>query len=148
MNINIYRNASDNKKVRKSLSLIRESVDCQITEPCSIEAPELILSLSNNFANMNYLYIPDWDRYYYINDKSIIEGGFLRLRCKIDVLMSFFSSCMGSNIIASRSTSDPDFRIEDPEILNLPDPEILFKKTNLLITNSSSNNYVLTLSGK
>lgn len=147
MNINIYKNTSDPRKVYKNLTLLRENVSIQITDDCTIENPVLITKLDNMIPSANYVYIPQFGRYYFANNE-IIKGNLCKISCQVDVLYSFFSNCTSSPIIAKRSSSHPDYRIEDNRVLKLPEPEILIKDVNCEFTLSNQNNYVLTISGK
>jgi hypothetical protein len=52
--------------------------------------PSLLLQLTNDIEDVvkyNYVKIPKYDRFYYI-DKVSTEGGLIRLDCRVDVLMS------------------------------------------------------------
>ena len=147
MIIDLYINKSDNREVHKNIMAVQSSISCDIWEPCTIESPVFILDYDADYINANYAYISQFGRYYYITDKTIIEGAKVRLTLKSDVLMSFFASCGNSQIIANRSSSHPDYRIDDPMILKLPEPEISIRKTALKFTTSNSNNYILTVSG-
>lgn len=146
MNINIYCNKSDDKKVNKNLQLLRENVTCQIFGNITIEDPTLLIKLDSIIPNANYVYIPDWGRYYYAAIE-IQEGGKALLSCHVDVLTSFFYSCGSSPVIARRSSSKPDYRIEDSRILKLKEPKILVKNVGLNLPVTSGYNYLLTLMG-
>ena len=147
MIINMYINKSDPKKVYKNLQLLREEVTVKVWDDISIENPTLLVKLDNIVPSCNYVYIPTFNRYYFAS-LQIIEGNKAILSCECDVLKSFFDSCRNSPIIARRSSSAADYRIDDNRILKLAEPEILVRRTALAITPSSQNNYVLTLTGK
>lgn len=146
MNINMYINKSDPRKVYKHLQLLRENIDLQIYEEISIEEPTFIIRLDNIIPSCNYIYIPAWGRYYYANitinkDKAIIS-------CEVDSLSTFFNSCGSSRVIARRSSSRPDARIEDNRVLKLKEPKINVRRVNASIPVTAGYNYVLTLTGR
>ena len=147
MIINMYTNKSDPKKVYKNLTLLRENVDLQIFGDISIENPAFLVTLTDIIPNCNYVYIPSWNRYYNAS-LQILEGNKAILSCEVDVLKSFFDSCRTSPIIARRSTSSPDIRIEDDRVLKLRKPTIIYRKLGAAFTPSNQNNYILTLAGK
>ena len=147
MIINMYINKSDPKKVYKNLQLLRENVTVKVWDDISIENPSLLVKLDNIVPSCNYVYIPAFNRYYFAS-LQIIEGNKTILSCECDVLKSFFDSCRNSPIIARRSSSAADYRIDDSRILKLAEPEIIIRRTGLAITPSSQNNYSLTLTGK
>lgn len=148
MTIDLYINKSDNRAVHKNIETVQSNIDVDIWEPCTIEAPVLILENNDNYIGANYAYIAKYGRYYYITDKTIIEGAKVRLTLKSDVLMSFFANCGNSSIIAKRSSSHPDYRIADPRILNLPEPDISIRKTSVSLPVANTHNFVLTVTGK
>lgn len=148
MNIDLYINKSDKRKVYKNLTQKGSTRAIQLLEPCSIEAPVVIVQMDENVLGSNYAYIAHFSRYYYITDKTIIEGNKCRLSLKCDVLKTYFSSCASSPVIAKRSTSKPDNRIEDPKVLKIKKPTIIYRKVGDGFTLSSSNNYMLTVSGR
>ena len=146
MIINMYVNKSDPRMVYKNLQLLRENVDLQIYEEVSIEEPIFITRLDSIIPSCNYIYIPAWGRYYYariaINkDKAIIS-------CEVDSLSTFFNSCGSSPVIARRSSSRPDVRIEDNRVLKLKEPRINVRRVNASIPVAAGYNYVLTLTGR
>lgn len=147
MIINMYTNKSDPKKVYKNLQLLRENVTVKVWDDISIENPSLLVKLDNIVPSCNYVYIPTFNRYYFAS-LQIIEGNKAILSCECDVLKSFFDSCRNSPVIARRSTSSPDIRIEDDRVLKLKKPTIIYRKLGVGFTPSNSNNYILTLAGK
>lgn len=148
MNIDLYINTSDSRKVYKNLTQKGSARAIQLLEPCSIESPVVIVQMDDDVLGSNYAYIAQFGRYYYISDKTIIEGNKCRLTLKCDVLQTFFNSCVNSPIIAKRSSSHPDYRIADPRILKLPEPEISIRRTSISLPTGSTNNFVLTVTGK
>jgi hypothetical protein len=148
MNIDLYFNSSDPRKVHKNITQYGSTKAIQLLEPCSIESPVVIVQMDDNILTSNYAYIAHFGRYYYISDKTIIEGNKVRLSLKCDVLKTFFNSCGNSPIIAKRSSSHPDYRIADPRILNLPEPDISIRRTSISIPSATTKNFVLTVTGK
>lgn len=148
MNIDLYINKSDSRKVYKDITQIGTTKSIQILESCSIENPVMMVQMNNDLYSANYAYIAQFGRYYYITDKTIIEGNKCRLSLKSDVLKNFFASCGTSPVIAKRSSSHPDYRIADPRILSLPEPDISIRRTSISIPTVNSNNFVLTVTGK
>lgn len=148
MNIDLYINKSDSRKVYKDITQIGATKSIQLLESCSIENPVIMVQMDNNIIASNYAYIAHFGRYYYITDKTIIEGNKCRLSFKSDVLKNFFNSCGASPVIAKRSSSHPDYRIADPRILSLPEPDISIRRTSISIPTENTNNFVLTVTGK
>ena len=87
MNIKIYHNYSANNKLNKTISLLIEK-NVKLKNETNIIRPTIILTgdISNN---MNYVYIPKFNRYYYIVDKKSINNEMFEIFLEVDVLMSF-----------------------------------------------------------
>ena len=87
MNIKIYHNYSANNKLNKNISLLIEK-NVKLKNETNIIRPTIILTgdISNN---MNYVYIPKFNRYYYTVDKKSINNEMYEIFLEVDVLMSF-----------------------------------------------------------
>lgn len=145
--ITLYNNSSDNDEVHKRITSLTTR-HCDIFEDCSIQRPRLKVAMGDNIINANYLYIPKFSRYYYIENMTIYDGAYVVIDARVDVLMSFWNSFKNSQCIATRSSSNYDNYIEDPEILRLPKSQYIFRKLSTAFQPSDgSGNYVMTLGG-
>lgn len=61
------------------------TLNCQISEPCNVDAPELLLS-AQYVTGFNYAYIPRWEKYYFVGDGTVIDGNRATLPLSVDVL--------------------------------------------------------------
>ena len=59
----------------------------QLKEPSSITDPRLILVYNKSYLSCNYLYIQDFNRYYFINNINVLPGGRLEITAHVDVLI-------------------------------------------------------------
>lgn len=90
-------------------------LDCHYKEPCSLEDPVVHLKRTN--FNFNYIYLPDVQRYYFLNEPPTLQpGGIMELSLHVDVLTSFKNNVAQSLIIAERSYNHPNMEIEDPMV--------------------------------
>ena len=108
MQVILYNNASDPEVFDKSLTVIG-SATATPYESISVESPTLILSdLSvSNISRVNYMYIEEFGRYYYMTEApEIVNGNQLRITGHIDVLMSHKAAIRNADIIANRSASN------------------------------------------
>lgn len=99
MKASFYINYSDKRELRKNISMIN-TLDIQLKENVSILYPTLILRNFN--VNANYVYIPFFDRYYYINDVIIESANRFIVQCSVDVLMSFSSQILATQQLVIR----------------------------------------------
>lgn len=149
--VKLYNNQSDPRKVHKSITLLKTISDCQIAEDCTIENPRLKLQLDSNvdIAKCNYCYIKPFGRYYFLRP-GIIEGDEMEVIGDTDVLMSFWGSFSSSKCIAERSTSNPNPDLVDDMLPFKPQPKISYRKlSNAVFTpGASTGSYVLNIGGK
>lgn len=92
MNITLYKNSSPPNKVSKSLSNANEIEAVRFLEKGALDIlnPTVLIQLTDDIkdiAKYNYMYIPKFSRYYYIDDINT-EGGLIRIVGRCDVLMS------------------------------------------------------------
>lgn len=85
MIVKIYNNKSNKNIVNKKIEEIQE-ISFDFKDDSDITNPILILQ---SYKQGNYCYIPDLNRYYYIDKIDIMNGGLYKLYLEIDVLMSY-----------------------------------------------------------
>ena len=80
---------------KRSNSTLRPSgngfiADCRTNEPVDLMAPVFKFNMTGPF-NYNYLYVQNWDRYYWI-DSWTWDNGIWTCSCSIDPLASWRNS--------------------------------------------------------
>lgn len=89
MTIRLYKTFDQKEKLNKTLTNEKTVIGTLKTK-MSIIKPSILLHNSNiNFADYNYCYIVDFDRYYFIDDIMIETNNLFELKLSEDVLMSF-----------------------------------------------------------
>lgn len=112
MQATFYYNKSDKRYLNKDIEAKYSNIPIQILTPSSIINPTLRVSSGLIGQNVNYVYINDLERYYYI-DNYIMDNGFVNIECKVDVLMSFKTQLMAENVIAKRSSNRYNLYLPD-----------------------------------
>lgn len=79
-----------------------------LREECDLAEP--LILVQTDPRGQNYVYIPEFSRYYYIEDITAERSNAFRIRLRVDVLMSYKSQilalpvfCMRSAILAKQS---------------------------------------------
>lgn len=75
----------------------------------------------------NYIYVPEFNRYYYVLDRVQVRTGITDIICHVDVLESFYRQFIYSPMIASRSDSTYNKFIPDGERVFQQDQLHLYK---------------------
>ena len=97
----LYSLTFDKNRVVKSVPTV-SSTTVSIKSPCDLHDPILQLTHSATNMSVNYAYIPDFGRYYFV-DPPEIDDKVDVLYLHVDVLMSFSSDINNSIVIATRS---------------------------------------------
>lgn len=149
--VKLYNNQSDPRKVHKSISLLKTISDCQIAEDCTIENPRLILQLGSDIdiSKVNYCYISNFGRYYFLRP-GIISGDEMEVIGDTDVLMSFYASFSNSSCVAERSTSNYNPELPDEMLPFKSQPKIIYRKlaSAAFTPGANSGSYILCVGGK
>lgn len=82
------------------------SIQVNLKQPTNINNP--IFILTSNLVNFNYVYVPDWSRYYFVNDIVFGNNDLIELHCSLDVLASFRPNILLYDAFVER-TSHPLF---------------------------------------
>lgn len=145
--VKLYQNHSDSNVVYKNISLISTN-NCQLTAGCTIDSPVLLLNMQSNIETFNYMYIPEFKRYYHIT-ATILNGNQMQITGYTDVLMSFWNQFRNSQCVASRSTSHQNPELEDNLLPFKSQPKYIYRRSSFAFTPSStSGSYILTVGGK
>lgn len=128
MRINLYNNKADDRVVDKTdyITLV-QTTDADIKGTCNITDPVLILDYAAN--NFNYVYIPDWHRYYRVINITVTAGNKTIITCEVDVLMSFKTDILNLKAYIVRNEFDYDLNIPD-NLLPLQEKTIVYSRTD------------------
>ena len=142
MNLILYNNHSENNKLNKTIVKIVELTG-YLREQTSLINPQIMIEFHPNqfdsyvkdndqvyvvyngikitwdsFINKyvlsaNYVYIPDFNRYYFINDITSVRQNLWRLTLHVDVLMSYKKEISNTNAFVSRNEFKYDVMVKD-----------------------------------
>ena len=120
MDVILYTNSSDKRNLSKSISEIA-TVSCNVKYPLDILNPTLILNYNPYYLNCNYVYIPEYGRYYYAKIE-VESGSRAEIACTVDVLMSYNVQIKNINCVISR--------YENAGLSIVPDTNIMVQNYN------------------
>lgn len=143
MQINLYTNSENNKVINKNPNFLH-SLECILLEGCSIVQPSIIIENNDTVRLLaNYVEIPSFNRFYYVNDKIILEGGKIRFNLKCDILKSNEDYLLNKKMLILRSESKRDADIPDSNFIRYAKRKIDYITISEDLI-SNSNNYILT----
>lgn len=95
MNLKIYNNVSEPNRLSKDITEIYNISGTLRDGRSTLQRPIIRIASANHsdmqqkLSQMNYAYIDEFGRYYYIDDIQILRDGLFDLILRVDVLMSF-----------------------------------------------------------
>lgn len=111
MNVTFYRFAkNDNSTKRPSGGGTSRNIT--LKGGCSIINPVLIMKREDYNHRWNYAYIPDFERYYFIND-TVFVNAVVEVHCNVDYMASWKSGIGASTQYVIRSASAFDGDVVD-----------------------------------
>ena len=114
MEILLYNNGSEPNEINKALTLKDTISSAIIKGSLSYEAPVITLAYDGTIAHdINYMYIQELGRYYFITDIINLTGGRYEIRGKVDVLESFKTSILQLSVIADKLMSSANLFLDD-----------------------------------
>lgn len=117
MTIILYQNASPNEQVVKTLTLV-DTLTGTLREESSIIEPVITIERASP-TGFNYVYIPEFGRYYYLKGPEgivVVRNNLLRLHLKSDPLMSFAPQIKANNAIIRKNANTFNMLINDNSI--------------------------------
>lgn len=114
MTITLYVNNSPNEKVTKDLTKVADLTGT-LREESSVIAPVITIERSSP-VGFNYVYIPDFGRYYYVQEVDVVRTGLIRLHLKSDPLMSFGTQIRANSGIIRKNANQFNVMINDNSI--------------------------------
>lgn len=156
----LYKCKCDRKKVYKtnSLSRVQDITETfRLKEPTSVIHPTVIVSretVGSEWASVNYAYIPLFNRYYFIDNITALNGGLIQYDMTVDPLYTYASLERGFSLLKTA------FEIARSESLNSKhyiDPELYLQTYRTISpvivggitqeTAATDKKYVITVSG-
>lgn len=105
MNITLMHTSQPNNAMNKNPSTV-STITGALRSDTSIKNPVITVNSSVNvLVGANYLFIPSFNRYYYIIDIVAKTNVTSEIHCKVDVLHSFRDEILANGAIVTRQAS-------------------------------------------
>ena len=142
MQVNFYNAKIKKNELNKNLGTAIVKT-CALKNGSSIEDPVLYMEHDASLFQTNYVYIPDFGRYYFISGRELVEHTEY-ITCHVDVLKTFASDILNSKGIATRSQFY-NRNLADKMIIPLESEKIRYRILSSQITGGT---YVAIIGGK
>lgn len=114
MEITLYSSAADPRDLYKGTHLTQIAVvDAEPFFPIQVTTPIFRLAYNQSFKSINYCYVPELGRYYFISRMTLESGNAMIIYCDCDVLMSFRNDILNLDCICTRNEYDFDKYIQE-----------------------------------
>ena len=114
VDVTLYYNADKNIVAQKNLTSVG-SFEGDFRATADVLRPTLIIQAEIP-ASANYVYIPDFHRYYYISTRREITKDLTEFALYVDVRKSFYNSLLTNRGIVARNTNNYNMYLPDNRI--------------------------------
>lgn len=151
MTVTLYSTTDDRRVLNKTITSVISIQTASIYGDITLTHPSLLLEYNSSIYQCNYAYIPEFSRYYFINNITFSSGNRMILTLEVDVLMTYKSSILGLDITVVRNQYAKDNFLPDKFMTPTSKKEIKTYKlqnSNFNITDvQSGHNFVLCIVG-
>ena len=143
MEIILYYNASEKITLDKELTQIG-TIEGRLFQDTSITKPSIMFDLDTAVFSANYLYIPQFNRYYFITDVVNVSANKWQIQARVDVLTSFKSAIRENTAIIERQENKYNLYLDDKYYRAYQNEDIQYKKFSGTLP---SDKYILVVNG-
>lgn len=111
MTLKLYKNYSDKIVVDKNITQSGSDISGTLREDCSIIDPVIAIEGLSDMS-VNYAYITEFGRYYYINN-IVCRGNLFELQMHVDVLKSFAGGIRSNSAVIARQEKNYNLYLSD-----------------------------------
>lgn len=116
MTITLYKIAEDKRDVHKTLDLTTKVAELTATlkDNCTVTDPVIEITYNSSYLTANYIHIPAFGRYYFINKITVSQQRVL-IEAHVDVLTTYYDQIKNDTAIVSRveNEGDANFYLSD-----------------------------------
>lgn len=144
MTIKLYTNTSDNNVVNKNLTLVAELTGTLKNETDIFNPVVTIETTNANAIATNYIYIQEFNRYYYVQDAKFLADTAWEFSLRVDVLKSFWNTYKECYAVIERQEKKYNTLLDDGTFRAYQNPDVITKKFPAGLT---ANELILIVSG-
>lgn len=148
LSVSFMNSVSPPNKISKEFAA-GYSTECSLKDNTSMFRPVLLVGSVTGypeFDEMNYLYLPAFKRYYFIDDIISVGNNLWEIHCHVDVLYTYKEQILNQDAVIRRQQTKYNLYLNDPDFMTYNNDSIVTKK----FSDSEFNkvlNYVLVVNG-
>lgn len=124
MTLTLYSNASEYAALDKELTQVLSLTGTLREESSIIDPVILVEGLGEHVTEINYAYIPEFGRYYFITNIESVRADLWRLSFHVDVLHTYADSIRENSGIIERNEFSYDLQLNDGLFKTRQNPRI------------------------
>lgn len=150
--IALYQNIAENNRVDKTDYLTEVgTLSGAFRKECSLLSPSIEYQ-SEDVPTFNYVFIPAFNRYYFVTSLTTVNKNLWRMELKCDVLMTYKEQVLLLQGVIGRQENDYNLLLVDNEIPTQNNPiveviDIPSDVFNTQTTGTGVHNFLLTVVG-
>jgi len=144
MNVKFYVNNSEYNTIRKEIQEVLSFTGTLRGDSSLIDPIITVEANSNLIPTINYCYIPEFERYYFVNNITSIRNNLWEFRMHVDVLMTYADAILENYAIIQRNAYEYDLLLNDGIFVTQQNPR---KSAHQFPSGFDHYDYVLAIAG-
>lgn len=142
-NITLMNNQEELNKISKSPASVM-TLSGTLREETDLVNPQINIEYSGTLTNVNYMYIPEFNRYYFITKIESVRTGLWRVYGHCDVLKTYSEAILGTECVVARNEARFNLYLNDSFFKVYANPRLQIAPFPQKFSNWS---YVLVMNG-
>ena len=141
--IQLMNNTDELNKITKHPSSVL-TLEGTLRDEASIVDPVILVEYDGALTGVNYMYISQFHRYYFINDIVSVRNKLWRIHAHCDVLKTYSEGILGTPAVVARNENKYNLLLDDSMFKVESDPRLQICKFPQKFTGQS---YLLIMNG-
>ena len=141
--IKLMNNQEELNKITKSPTEVM-TLSGTLREETDIVDPQINVEYNGTLTNVNYMYIAEFNRYYFITKIESIRTGLWRIYAHCDVLKTYSEGILGTPAVVARNENRYNLFLNDSFFKVYSNPRLQIAK---FPNKFSGESYVLVMKG-
>lgn len=142
--IDFMNNTEELNKITKSPSTVM-TLTGTLRDETDLVNPQIIVEYDGTLTNVNYMYIAEFHRYYFITKIESVRTKLWRVYAHCDVLKTYAEGILGTECVVSRSETRYNLLINDSCFKVYSNPRLQIIRFPQTFNDTTS--YVLVMNG-
>lgn len=144
--VKLCHNSSPVEKIGKNIDSGLDITGCVLKDKTSILKPTIRILTNSDIHTYNYMYIAEFERYYFIDDIVSVNNNKWEVSGHVDVLETYKAGILSQQAVIKRQQKSYNLYLNDPDFRTYNNDLVQTKKFSPSAFNKVLN-YVLVVNG-